>query len=128
MFHPYYRVTKSFMGEDVTGSVPTGRWWFNVDTVLDVVEEIEDENGWPAVSVRTPGTVGLFVVRKTKIARQCAQISSKDWEFMIRQLNLPMWNFGMAVENKIQLPWRMTDSLTRALAGVGKSIKYKERL
>lgn len=39
-----------------------------------------------------------------------------------------MWNFGMAVDNKIELPWRMTDSLTIALAGGGKSIKYKEGL
>ncbi len=109
MFHPYYRVTKSFMAQDVTGSVPMGRWWFNVDTVLDVVEEIEDENGWPAVSVRTPGTLGLFVVRKTKLTRQCAEISSEDWEFVVRQLDLPMWQWGQEQDIEIMLPWKLTE-------------------
>lgn len=107
MEHSHYRVVKSFMGVDVSGLVPTGRWWFNVDSVFEVVEEVQDEDGRQAVSVRTPGTVGLFMVRKSKIARQCVAISDEDWEMVIRVLDLPMWSYSAPHDQEATLwPWQ----------------------
>ncbi|MFD1441666.1 hypothetical protein [Lacticaseibacillus hegangensis] len=100
-----YRVTKSFscsvQGVDADRY---GRYWLNVDDVFQVIDQEKDENGKALFFARTPGLAYLVAFGASKLARQSAQISGDDFEFVCRQLALPMWEFGNEVTD-ISLPW-----------------------